>query len=154
MFGLYVEKLNEDYFTDFSEIFDALGNIAKEYNWLISDYMCNVYPLEKIKEGREYVWLSGDEIVDVLRGQEIQFIWGVFSAFKKVVKLDDILKYPLPFADGNPSFREENFSVQNPLADFEIISVDSTCLLAISKTKDIIDLLAKEYPDSVDLREI
>ncbi|WP_291580368.1 hypothetical protein [Clostridium sp. UBA6640] len=86
------------------EIFLAFNNMQLNYNWLITDYECSDYPDEMMPYNKEYVWISGRDLRRIVCENEIQFIWGVFSAFSKDVTLNDVLKYYLPYADGNPDF--------------------------------------------------
>jgi len=43
--------------------------------------------------------------------------------------------------------------MQNPLAEIEIISWDSTMLLVIAKSKELTEMFINEYPNSLDLKE-
>ena len=148
MFGIKIEKLNSGYFTDICEILGVIPHNANNCNLLISDYECNVYPFDAIKEGKKYIWLTTDELMNALKGEDIQFIWCVASVFKKDVKLEEVRRHPLPIANGNDSLWTAGFGVQHPLADFEIVSWDATTVFVISKTKDIIDTLSLKYPVS------
>ena len=148
MFGIKIEKLNGRYFTDICEILDAIPHNVNNRNLLISDYECNVYPFEIIKEDKKYAWLTTEELMNTLKGEDILFIWCVVSVFNKEVKLKEVNRHPLPFANGNSSFWTEEFGVQHPLADFEIVSWDASTVFAISKTKEIIDILSAKYPVS------
>jgi hypothetical protein len=153
MNGLIILELNCNYFTNLAEVFDIIGDRALEYNWLLSNYDCNIYPSEKIPTNERFVWLCGDELVNILKKDEIQFIWGVATAYEKGIALIDVLQYPLPFADGNANLWNPSITMQNPLADIEIIPWDSTFLIVIAKSKELIEKFAKEYPDSNDLAE-
>jgi len=152
MYRLIIGKMKNKFFTNLGEALDVLGDEARKYNWLISNYDCNIYPTEKIPMNNDkfFVWFSGDELIDILREHEIQFIWGVATAYTKDIPLEEILKYPLPFADGNPAFWEAETTMQNPLADIELVPWDSGFLLVFSKSKEFIEKFAKEYPDSSD----
>lgn len=43
-----------------------------------------------------YIWLSCKELFELILENEIQFIWGVFLAFQKSIKKEDVLIYDLP----------------------------------------------------------
>lgn len=43
-----------------------------------------------------YIWLSCEELFELILENEIQFIWGVFLAFQKSIKKEDVLIYDLP----------------------------------------------------------
>ena len=151
MHGLIIHELTEKYFTNLKEVFDVLGCSAIKYNWLLSDYDCNIYPSAKIQMNERYVWLTGSEFVDILENHDIQFIWGVATAYAKETKFEDILRYPYPFADGNEAFWKPEITMQNPLAELEIISWDSTFLIVIAKSEEFVARFEKKYPNSVDL---
>ncbi|WP_454054680.1 hypothetical protein [Clostridium sp. Marseille-Q7071] len=133
------------------EIFLAFNNMQLNYNWLITDYECNDYPDEMIPYNKEYVWISGRDLWRVVCENGIQFIWGVFSAFSKDVTLNNVLKYSLPYADGNPNFWVKNINMQHPLAEIEIVPWDSSLVLLISKHDEIIESFLNYSPYAEDL---
>ena len=153
MYGLIITKLKSKGFTDLKEIFSVFGDVAKHYNWLLSSYECSDYPSEKIPFENDFVLLSGEDFVDILEVHEIQFIWGVATAYTKNISLESIQHYPLPLADGYEGFWNPDVAMQHPLADIEIVAWDSSLLLIIAKSKRLIETFAKEYPDSQDLSE-
>ncbi len=133
------------------EIFLAFNNMQLNYNWLITDYECNDYPDEMIPYNKEYVWISGRDLWRTVCENEIQFIWGVFSAFSKDITLNDVLKYSLPYADGNPNFWVKNINMQHPLAEIEIVPLDSSLVLLISKHDEIVESFLNYFPYTEDL---
>jgi len=141
------------YYTDMKEIFDGINNVQTDYNWLITNYECNHYPDDKIPFDKDYVWISGEELTDIVKTNSIQFIWGVFSGFNKNVSLYEVLKEELPFADGYTGFWENEITMQHPLAEIEIVPWDSSVCLLISKHSDTIDCFRKHFEDSRDLQE-
>ena len=153
IYGLIINKLKAPFFTDLKEMFDTLGSMVNNYNWLLSDYSCNVYPCKKIPIDKEFVWFTGEEFIETVSKHNIQFIWGVATAYAKDIPLGDVLKYSLPFANGYTGFWKSTITMQNSLADIEIVPWDASLVLVISKSKMIVDKFAKEYPDSQDLRE-
>jgi len=153
MQGLIIKKMKSPYFTNLNEVFDLLGDELKKYNWLLSNYECGSYPSEKIPFAKPYVWIGGDAFEKILEEYEFQVIWGVLTSYKKDISLDEVMRYPLPYADGYDGFWKPEITMQNPLAEIEIVPWDSSLLLIISKSKEIICKLAKEYPDSIDLAE-
>ncbi|WP_438760241.1 hypothetical protein [Enterococcus sp. AZ194] len=64
------------------------------YNWFLTDVECNHYP-NPILEADSDVWLSGDELLKLVREDDIQFIWGVFSAFSKEITYEEVSGYDL-----------------------------------------------------------
>lgn len=99
------------------------------------------------------MWILGEDLTRVVFENNIQFIWGVFSAFDKNIKIEDVLKYPLSYADGNPSFWSNNYKMQNPLAEIEIVSWDSASVLIIAKQDEVVDYFLKSFPLAEDLIE-
>jgi len=151
MNGLIIKSTKFDNVPDLKEAFALLGNSVHKYNWLLCDYDCTSYPSEKIPMNKDYVWLDGTEFANILKEHVIQFIWGVATAYVKGITIEEVLKYPLPRAEEYDGFWKPNVTLQNPLAEIEIMPLDSSLLLVIANSKDIIERFAKKYPDSQDL---
>ena len=136
------------YYTFLDDVFYGLGNdIVKEYNWLIADYECNYYPENVLQENmHHYLWLSADELSDMILGKGIQFIWGVLLGFPKHIKKEEILKYPLPLSHTN--IVNDEIIFQNPLCEIEIISLDSSELYITSKKDSYIHCFLLRFPES------
>lgn len=144
----------EKYHTHMAKVFAAIKNAQKNYNWLITDAVC--YPrTPSIKNlfDVKYCWLSGDELTQIVATEDFQWIWAVLSGFEKRVSLNEVLEYPLPYADGYGGFWQEAVSLQHPLAGVEIVAWDSTLTLVISKEEDIILDFMRAFPRSRDLSE-
>ena len=139
------------WYTDMKIVMQPIQDEVVQYNWLISKYECNHYPSEKIAYGNNYVWLSGEELLNIVNQYKIQFIWGVFSAFSKEFKLNDILQYELPSADGYTEFWHNPINMQHPLAIIEIVPWDSTLFLLMSKVDEIVNKIIFSFPESKDL---
>lgn len=145
IYGAILEK-GERWYTDMSKIVDILGNKINEYNWLITDFMFNE---ADVIQG-EYGFLSGEQLINMSK-KNMQWIWAVVSGIKKEIPLDEILKYPLPYADGYSGFWKNPLSIQHPLADVEIVPWDSSLTLLIAKDKELVDMYRKKFPLSEDL---
>lgn len=133
------------------DICDCLGNIDK-YNWLITNIEC--YPRnEKIIEifNNEYCWIKGKDLMKILKSENFQWIWGVFSAFSHKVKLSDVLNYSFPYADGYKGFWKNPISIQHPLAKMEIVAWDGSIILVISKENQVVETIMKRKTDAKDL---
>ena len=115
------------------DICNIIGDVDN-YNWLITNIEC--YPSDeeivKILDA-EYCWIDGKELLRLLKKEDFQWIWGVFSVFPKAVTLDEVLKYDYPYADGYTGFWKSPISVQHPLANSEIVFWDGLLILLISK---------------------
>lgn len=150
MQGLILEEMPRGYLTNMLDIFDAIDNKQKEYNWLISNYECNVYPTKRIPFNNDFVWIDGYTLTDIVVHNEIQFIWGVFSGFLNHIPYAEVEKYPLPLADYDELWSTE-VKLQHPLASIEIIPWDSSLVVIKSSDPNIIKKFKRYYPDSVDL---
>ena len=122
-----------------------------KYNWLISNYECNCYPDKRISFENEYAWISGEDLLSIVNQYDIQFVWGVFSAFPKEIELDDVLKYDLPCAAGCAEFWHNPISIQHPMAIMELVPWDSTLFLLISKEDEIVNKFISAFPECKDL---
>jgi hypothetical protein len=143
MKGLII-KNNIKCSTYLKEIFENIKEFRDDYNWLITYPEC--YPqtmeLKKIAK-REVTWTTGLNLTEALLREDPQWIWGVFSAFSKTIKLSEVLKYPLPYADGNQALWKLPINVQNPLAKAEIVAWDGLCTLVIAEKNEIITKIEK-----------
>jgi len=99
----------------------------------------------KAEDRESYLWLSGEDFTEMINRLKGQWIWGVFSGFTKKIKLNDILKSELPYADGYSGFWENNITIQHPLAEIEIVAFDSSLTLFISKNNQLEDLCKSQY---------
>ena len=153
IYGAILDE-GEKYYTYLQKIFDAIGNRQTEYNWLITD--CECFPKSPEIESlflQEYCFLSGDELTDIIKQEDFQWIWAVLAGFKKDIPFEEIMKHPLPFANGYDGFWKNPLSIQNPLAGVEIIPWDSSLTLVLSEDKSIVDAYMSAFPLSRDLAE-
>ena len=137
----------EEYYTDLGKVFRAIENEQMNYNWLITD--CECYPQNIEIDtllAKEYCWLTGEELTKIVEEEPFQWIWAVLSGFPKDISLSEVLKYPLPYADGYEGFWENPITMQNPLASIEIVPWDSSLTLIFSKKQSIIDNFMREFP--------
>lgn len=151
MKGLILNK-GENSYSYFKDIFWKINEISEDYNWLISYPEC--YPQNKElreKMDKDYIWLSGQELKNILYLDNFQWIWGVLSGFPKCILLEDILRYPLPYADGYMGFWRNPITLQHPLADIELVAWDNSCTLFISKEESLIEKIIKIYQQAEDL---
>lgn len=142
----------EHYYTHMDKVFNAIENEQLKYNWLITD--CECYPEDKnINEmfSKEYIWISGEQLTEIINKDDFQFIWGVFSGFPLEVTLEETLRYDLPFADGYKGFWVDNVGIQHPLAEVEIVAWDSSLTLLISKDDNLVRKFRSNFPLSEDL---
>ena len=153
MKGIVINK-GEKVFTLLANIFDSINNIQRKYNWLITGHEC--YPQNKKYAeilSKEWCWLTGDELTDMVEDENFQWIWGVLSAFPKHIKKETILKYKLPRARENSKIWQNPISMQHTLSVMEIIAWDSSMTVVISKCDDVINQLKSDKPWAEDLEQ-
>ena len=146
-----INAKGEKYYTYMKKLFEAIGNRQTEFNWLITDCIC--YPDDPKTDAmlsKDYCWISGDELTEIVVQEDFQWIWAVLSAFDKSVALEDILKYDLPRAEDYDGFWSRPVSMQHPLARIEIVPWDSSMTMLFSDDKGIIDSFRATYPYSED----
>jgi hypothetical protein len=147
--NLILEKTNQvRYFTEMGSVFRALGISARDYDWYLSDLEINRNPA-----GFEAVdqWLDGEKFYRLISEHEIQFIWGVFSAFSKGFRC--IVDNP-PFADGNLTYWEvPECKPQLKEALFEIASWDSGATILVGIDAQSGANFVNAYPDAKPLSQ-
>lgn len=146
-----INAKGEKYYTYMKKLFDAIGNRQTEFNWLITDCIC--YPDNPKTDAmlsKDYCWISGDELTEIIAQEDFQWIWAVLAAFDKSVALEDVLKYDLPRAEDYDGFWSRPVSMQHPLARVEIVPWDSSMTMLFSDDKGIIDSFRAAYPYSED----
>ncbi len=153
VYGAINEK-GEKYYTYLKKVFDSIWNKQKDYNWLITN--CECYPdNHNFKEllNKEYIWISGEELTQIVNQEDFQWVWAVLSCFDKSIQLSEVLKYQLPYADENKELWANPLTLQHPLAKLEIVCFDSTSTLILSEEKQIIDSFRKAFPYSENLED-
>ncbi len=155
-------------YTYLKAVFDAIDNKQTAYNWLITDtdIIAHSDNLEALNTSvhwayengtpiaipvPDYCFLSGEELTKIITEDDSQWIWGVISGFEKSIPLEEILKCPLPKADGYEGFWKNPPSIQNPLAAIEIVPWDSSCVLLLSTEKEIVENFKKAFPRCQEL---
>lgn len=157
MKGAILEKGEQGY-TYLRKIFKAMNNFQKNYNWLISD--CEACPrtlghsmriAQSSKSDGKFAWISGEELTGIVRKDDFMWIWAVLSGFDKSYTLDEVKKYPLPYADGYKGFWKKELSIQHPLASVELVAWDSSLTLFIGREDSLVDNFMAAFPLSEDL---
>lgn len=146
-------------YTVMLKVINAIGGRDLKYNWLITDI--EAYPQKGLKEldedlynyltEKDYVFISNSDLLDILEKNDFQWIWGVFSAIPVNYSIEEILKYELPYAEDNRDiYLDNNFVIQHPLAEVEIVAFDSSGMHIVAKDKDICDKFKTIYPDATE----
>lgn len=153
IYGAISEK-DERYYTYLKKVFEAIGNVQQDYNWLITDCECCPRNIETEKLlNAEYCWITGEQLTEIVLEEDFQWIWAVLSGFEKNIDLSEVLKYDLPYADEYRGFWENPLTLQHPLAHIEIVPWDSSLTLLLSDDKDIVDRFKKGFRYSEDLEK-
>jgi small nuclear ribonucleoprotein (snRNP)-like protein len=139
--------------TDIKLIFDALGGRQREFNWLITEQECSYWTSDIDIFNKELIYLSGDELTDIVTQNNIQFIWGILSAFDKSVNIDINNLSVIPTFDGEWKYGGEDVHTQHPLATAEIVCVDSSYTIFLSKDEDLLNRFLKHFSDAQDLHQ-
>lgn len=148
----YISEKEEKYYTHMLKVLNSIGGRNLEYNWLITNI--EAYPqddgeLDKLIRENDYLFLSNDELISMLEKNDFQWIWGVFSAIPNKYTKEEVLKYELPFADGNYDiYKEDLFVIQHPLADIEIVAFDSSCVQIVAKDEEIANKFKDLYKNA------
>ena len=144
----------EEFYTFMSRVFYAIQNAQINYNWLITDIEANPYDLE-IEERLDvnYVWITGEELTDMIKKEDFQWIWAVFSGFPHNIMQEDVMKYSLPYVQENNVHWTNPISIQHPLAEVEIVPWDSSLVVIISKNDALIETFMASLRLAMDLEE-
>jgi len=139
--------------TDIKLIFDALEGRQKEFNWLITEHETYCWPSGEDIFDEGIVLLSGDELTDIVTHNKIQFVWGILSAFDKSVDIDINNLDVVPTFDGEWKYGGEDVQPQHSLAIAEIVCVDSSYTIFLSKDEDLSNRLLMHYTDAQGLHQ-
>ncbi|MHC4563304.1 MAG: hypothetical protein ACYS8X_11085 [Planctomycetota bacterium] len=143
------------YYTHLDDVFLRIPEL-RQYHWLISNLEAN-YLFTDRGNGQsderlrgDVVLIDGETLNEILQSNDVQFIWGVFSAFRQPVQT---LPEELPWADGG------DFWIGSPQpqamgAEMEIVAWDSSCTLFINVPPGMAKTLREMYPDIQDLDEM
>lgn len=135
------------FFTDMRVVFEALRGRQTDYNWLITDLEHYSDALDK-----GTVWIDGGELTKIIYGNQIQWVWGVFSGFRKDIEINPAKLRVEPYADGNPNFWIAEPAIQHPLAEIEIVCWDSSLTLFLSKNEELSKYFREYFKESTDLK--
>ena len=90
-------------------------------------------------------------MLDILEKNDFQWIWGAFSAIPNIYSLDDALKHELPYAEDNRDiYLDNNFIIQQPLAEIERVAFDSSGMYIVAKDAEICERFKRVFNKSKD----
>lgn len=150
VYGAINEK-GERWYTQMGRVFDAIQDKQTEYNWLITDIECVPRKIEELCYGKDFCWVTGEELTKIVRENDSQWAWAVLSGFDKSITLSEIMQYPKPYADGYKGFWKNPLSMQHPLAVIEIVPWDNSLTLFFSKREALANDFLKFFPFSKEL---
>lgn len=150
VYGAINEK-GERWYTQMGRVFDAIHDKQTEYNWLITDIECVPRKIEELCYGKDFCWVTGEELTKIVRENDSQWAWAVLSGFDKSITLSEIMQYPKPYADGYKGFWKNPLSMQHPLAVIEIVPWDNSLTLFFSKREALVNDFLKFFPFSKEL---
>ena len=142
--NLILEKTDQvPFFTDMGSVFHALKIPCQDYDWYLSDLDTNYYPAGFSPKDQ---WMTGEDLNRLMSGQDLQFIWGVFSAVPKGFRceIDDPL-----FADGHSAYWiDPDYHPQLECALFEITCWDSSATILGGISREAATNCLQAFPDA------
>ena len=143
-------------YTCMSRVLSDLKLDSKDYWWLISDIQA--VPRKKVYQDliddNSYLLLSTSEFVNMLKDDDFQWVWAVFSAIPSTYEKENILKFDLPyleyFDEGQYNPYVDEPKIQHPYAELEIYAVDSSYMFLISDDEELIDRFKMCYPRYIE----
>ena len=150
----FILQGGDRYYTDLKEILEPLRGSLKDYNFILSDFevACQDRELEEYLNSRESIFLRGNELYELVRDNDIQWIWGVFTGVNK--DLDEkYLSQELPYSR-SLNYWKKDVELEYPEGDFQIIAWDSTACLFISEEEKLSEDFIQAFPEAIDLNYV
>lgn len=119
--------------TNLKELLHPIIEFLDDYNWLLTNQDYFIFDFEekgevnKLNFESEKIEFSGSEFKELVETRNIQFVWGVFCAFKGEIPF--LEKEQLPFADCNENIWKKPNEFLNLNSEIEIICFDGTSSL-------------------------
>ena len=142
--------------TDLYEIIEPFKDNFKELNWLLTgqEYTLLDYEekgvVEKLDHDSKKIEFKGEELYDIIKNRDIQFIWGVFCGFKN--NIPDLAESELPYADLNSKIWKKPNKRLAKGSEIEIICFDSSCTILKTKRSSIKKQFLEKFPESDKLK--
>ena len=157
MNGLYINTSN-DLFIKMHPFFEALGEEADKYDWLVSEagpwdsIFMKVSAKSDRYENEAYHFMDGASLRKAIADNRMQVMnWGMFCAFPKGTKIDDVLSQGFPRADFNDELWSNPVRMQNAASVIEIAAVEGTKIQIKCDDEEVLARISKAYPDAYDL---
>lgn len=133
------------------KLINSIGGRKLKYNWLITNI--EAYPTDETiihKLDKEYLFLSNDELLNILQKEDFQWIWATFSAIPNHITEKEVLQYNLPSTDKVKLNYNSEILIQHPLANIEIDCIDSSYFAIVFNDKSIDNSFFNKYPKVVE----
>lgn len=159
MNGLYINT-SDDLFIKMHPFFDALGETADSYNWLVSEAgpwdaifsKCSI--ITESFDGETYHFIEGSALRKAIADNRIQVMnWGMFCAFPKEKEIKDILDAGFPKADFNSELWTNPVRMQNELSVIEIAALEGTKIQIKSESEEVLAKISGCYKNAYDLEK-
>ena len=136
------------YHTNVGEILTPLHGYHLPLHWLVTDLDCSQFP--KKFQTDEPILIAGSELDRIMK-EDFQVTWGVFSGFRLEIHKIDV-PCPFPVAE-HPNIWSEDYSIQHPQAECELICWDSSATFFRSKDQAAMRLFSRSFPEALTLDE-
>lgn len=144
----YISKHDRKYYTMMLEILLSL-DIPDDYKWLITDVEACPKDDEVSDKLEKPLVISNKELVEMLKKDDFQWIWAVFSLFKPNVENNKIMQEnPMLYSLIESKFYETPV-IQHSLAILEIDAFDSSYIMITSKEAIYLEKFKKLFPQSI-----
>lgn len=124
-----------------AELLCSMGKSSTDFNWCIN---YRELVSRDMPEYCEFLLLSFEELINLLKNNKGQWIWGSVSAFSKKINEIEIKEYsfPDPYDDKTYVFKRD-FKPFHPLAKIEICAWDGWCWTVISEKDEAAENVLK-----------
>ena len=140
------------YHTDLYNLLKPIENEIKDLKWLVSDIEIIQSNTEKLPiDNNEKHFLISSREMDIIRKNNTQIVWGVFSGIDKNIELKiELIK--LPYAEENLElWKNGNLQVKN--SKIEIIAWDSSFTIVKFSDKKLSDKFKEFFDDAIELEK-
>ncbi len=140
---------------DLIEIIEPIENLVKSLFWVVSDLEYMVLSesdsllIPEFRSDEQYIKLKGTRLVEILKENRNQFVWGVFCG--SFHDPDELCTVRIPVADGNERIwtKPDEFFFSD--TEIEIICFDSSATIIRFRSQEIEKLWLDRFPDTKQL---
>lgn len=150
----YFSKDDDKYYTHILKLINSLGGRDLKYNWLITNI--EAYPVDEVFSkltSCDAIFLSNDELIDMLEKEDFQWIWAVFSAMPSSLNVDEdeVFQYGFPCSKNVDVSSNSEKVIQHPLADIEINCIDSSYFIIVFKQNGLENKFLDVYSKAIEV---